>query len=114
MPNETSKKPLSALMLLPPPPLNLLYPALEATYNNALSSALSSVSEIASKSLSTAVLEIAVPCPDHCLPRGSQKPAYDQIQKLLAGLYSLVSVICARDSIGIEGEGGVDARILLE
>jgi phosphopantetheine adenylyltransferase len=113
MRNETSKKLLSALMLLPPPPLNLLYPALEATYNNALSSALSSVSEIASKSLSTAVLEIVVPCPDHCLPRGSQRPAYDQTQRLIAGLYSLLSVICARDSIDIEGVGGIDARIVL-
>ena len=38
---------------------------------------------------------------------------YDRVQKLLAGLYSLVSVICARDSISVEGKGGVDARILL-
>ncbi|KAI9769698.1 MAG: hypothetical protein M1840_003935 [Geoglossum simile] len=112
MPNETPKK-LSALLLLPPPPLDLSYPALKATYNSALSSALSSVSEIASKPLSTAVLEIVVPCPDRCLLRGSRRPIYNQTQRLLAGLYSLVSVICARDSIGTEGEGGVDARILL-
>lgn len=113
IPNEMPKTPLSALLLLPPPPLNLLYPALKATYNAALSSVLSSVSEIAGKLLSTAVLEIAVPCPDNCFLHESQRPIYDRIQKLLAGLYSLVSVICARDSIGVNGEGGIDARVLL-
>lgn len=111
--NEMSKKPLSALLLLPPPPLNLSYAALKATYSNALSLVLSSVSKIAGGLPSTAVLEIAVPCPDHCVSRGSQKQIYDQIQKLLAGLYSLVSVICARNSIDIDGGGGIDARILL-
>jgi phosphopantetheine adenylyltransferase len=113
MPNKTPKKLLSALLLLPPPPLNLLYPVLKATYNTPLSFVLSYVSELASRALSCVVLEIVVPCPDHCLLQESQIPMYDQIQKLLAGLYSLVSVICARDSISAEGEGGVDARILL-
>jgi phosphopantetheine adenylyltransferase len=103
----------SALLLLPPPPLNLSYSSLKATYNTVLSFVLSSVSEIAGKLLSTAVLEIVVPCPDHGRLREPQRPIYDQTQKLLTGLYSLISVICARDSIGAEGEGGVDARILL-
>lgn len=113
MSSKASKKPLSALLLLPPPPLNLLYPVLKATYNKPLSLVLSHVSKHASKLLSFAVLEIAVPCSDHYLLQGSQRPMYDQIQKLLAGLYRLVSVICARDSISVEGNGGVDARILL-
>src|SRR5580704_3161886 len=116
MPNKTPKKLLSALLLLPPPPPNLLYSTLKAAYNNALSSVLSSISEVASKSLSTAVLEIVVPCPHHCLPWESQRPktlVYGQTQRLLSSLYSLVSVICARDSIDVEGEGGIDARILL-
>lgn len=113
MSNKTSKKVLSALLLLPPPPLSLLYPILKATYNNPLSLVLSHVSEHASKSLSSAVLEIAVPCSDRCLLLESQRQMYDQIQELLASLYSLVSVICARDSIGVEGKGGVDVRILL-
>jgi phosphopantetheine adenylyltransferase len=104
MPNEMLEKRSSALLLLPPPPPRSLYPDLKATYNTVLSSVLSSVSGIASKSLSTMVLEIAVPCP-HLI--------YNQTHKLVAGLYSLVSAICARDSIDIEGEGGVNARILL-
>jgi phosphopantetheine adenylyltransferase len=116
MPNKTPKKLLSALLLLPPPPSNLLYSTLKAAYNNALSSVLSSISEVASKSLSTAVLEIVVPCPHHFLPWEFHRPktlVYDQTQRLLSSLYSLVSVICARDSIDVEGEGGVDTRILL-
>src|SRR4051794_2027070 len=103
MPNETPKKRSSVLLLLPPPP-SPLYPNLEAAYSAAISSVLSSVSAIASKSLSTMGLEIAVPCPH---------PIYPQTHKLVAGLYRLISAICARDSIDTEGEGGVDTRILL-
>ena len=108
----TMNKPPSSLLLLPPP-LNISYSILKATYNNTLSLVLSSISEIASKSQSTAVLEIAVPCPDYCLLWESQRLVYDQTQKLLAGLYSLISFICVRDSINTEGKGSIDARILL-
>ncbi|KAH0553459.1 hypothetical protein GP486_006472 [Trichoglossum hirsutum] len=107
--------PPSVLLLLPPPPSSL-YPALRAAYNPALSSVLSSVSEIAKKSTEAVVLEIALPCPYHYLPGQTQWPRshiYDQTQRLVAGLYSLISAICARDSIDVEGRGGVDARILL-
>ena len=113
MSNEKSRKLLSALLLLPPPPPNLSYPVLKAKYNIPLSLVLSYVSELATRSLTCAVLEIAIPCPDHCPQQESRRPMYEQIQKLLAGLYSLVSVICARDSISAAGEGAVDARILL-
>ncbi|KAI9862296.1 MAG: hypothetical protein M1813_004772 [Trichoglossum hirsutum] len=119
MPDGALQMPPSALLLLPPPPLSpspSRYAALRAAYNPTLSSVLSSVSEIARKSLKAAVLEIAVPCPYHYLPGQAQWPRshiYDQTQELVAGLYSLVSAICARDSIDIEGKDGVDARILL-
>lgn len=104
MPNEMLEKRSSVLLLLPPPPARSLYADLKAAYNAVLSSTLSSVSGVASKSLSTVVLEIAVPCPH---------PTYCQTHKLVAGLYSLVSAICARDLIDTEGEGGVNTRILL-
>jgi phosphopantetheine adenylyltransferase len=104
MPNETLEKQSRVLLLLPPPPPRCLYPDLKAAYNAALSSVLSSVSGIASGTLGAMVLEIAVPCP-HLI--------YNQTHKLVAGIYSLVSAICARDSIDTEGGGGVNTRILL-
>ncbi|KAH0538264.1 hypothetical protein FGG08_005135 [Glutinoglossum americanum] len=110
------KTPPRSLLLLPPPPSLFLYPTLKAAYGAALSSVLSSVSETTSDSLEAAVLEIAVPIPYHYLPGHTQWPRsqiYDQTQKLVAGLYSLISTVCARDSIDIEGKGGVNARILL-
>jgi phosphopantetheine adenylyltransferase len=116
MPNEALKKLASVLLLLPPPPPHALYPELKATYNATLSSVLSSASGIASNSLSTVALEIAVPCPHHYLPGETHRPRsliYNQTHRLLAGLYSLISAICARDSINTEGEGGVNTRVLL-
>lgn len=100
---------------LPPSPPRFLYPALKVAYNTALSSVLSSVSEI-TKSLGTVVLEIAVPCPHYYLFGKPQRPRsliYEQVQSLVAGLYSLVSAICARDSIDTEGKSSVNTRILL-
>ncbi|KAI9834394.1 MAG: hypothetical protein M1819_003005 [Sarea resinae] len=113
MQSEVSPPPLS-LLLLPPPPSPPSFPALEAAYGPTLRVALSRVASAVEKSSQAAVLEIALPCP-HLFrqlyaPRGR---LYHRTQELVARIYKLICIICAKNAIDVDQIGGVDARILI-
>ncbi|KAI9796768.1 MAG: hypothetical protein M1833_006008 [Piccolia ochrophora] len=103
-----------SLVLLPSVTLPSSHDSFEAAYGSALTSAIADTSSMLNRSSKAAILEIAVVC-SHLHPEreGPREQIYDLTQNLLAGLYRLVCLICARDGVEVEGQGGVDARVLL-
>ncbi|KAI9775600.1 MAG: hypothetical protein M1839_001001 [Geoglossum umbratile] len=104
------------LLLLPPPPSPPSPPALKAALDPPLTSALARLAKIAITSSKGAILDLAIPCPGFDPnEQDGETPAqlFGRVQRLLAGIYSLLAFIYDRDSIGSSGEGVVDARILL-
>lgn len=109
-----SRKPLRALLLLPPAPSPPTYAALKAAYHAPLLTTLQELARSPQRAHERAIFEIAVPCP-HLYgrldaPRG---PSYATTETLVAALYKLICVIAAQNSIDTEDAEGVDARVLL-
>lgn len=104
---------LPSLLLLPFPPEPVTRPALSTAYKPALAAAIAKL-----KDASTAqMLMVAVASP---LLRGSgprnQALSWSQAQHLVAGLYSMIAIVCAE--LGVPtymnaGPGSVDARVIL-
>ncbi|KAF2755227.1 hypothetical protein EJ05DRAFT_126862 [Pseudovirgaria hyperparasitica] len=107
-------KPQSSLVLLPPAPSSPTYENLKAAYNTTLLTILRDASLKLDGTGGGAVLEIALPCPhlygQEDAPRST---LYEPTQRLLANLYKLICVVCARGSINIEDVDGVDVRLIL-
>ncbi|KAF2501200.1 pantetheine-phosphate adenylyltransferase family protein-like protein [Lophium mytilinum] len=103
-----------ALLLLPPPPSPPTFTALKAAYGPSLSSVLTELARSRSKSQGAVVLDIALPC-DHLYGKQDQprSSTYATTQRLVAGLYKLVCVISAKESIDVEDADGIDPRLLL-
>lgn len=102
------------LVLLPSSPLDNSVETLRVVYGPPLSQALRKASS-ASRAFSTVtLLDIVIACPylpnDPHIPRTSQ---YAHLQTLLGQMYKLVCVICTEESIDIQHENDVDARIFL-
>ncbi len=104
---------LPSLLLLPYPPTPLSRAALNAAYRPSLKSALSKLKRPTGASR----LVVAVASPIlHGQFRGSKTLSWPEAQALVAGLYSIISIVCAQLSIGTEVDGGpnsVDATVLL-
>ncbi|KAI9876920.1 MAG: hypothetical protein M1830_005297, partial [Pleopsidium flavum] len=87
---------------------------MKAAYGPALTSLLPTVAKSANGTSKASVLEIALSCP---FPpeqdRSPRSSIYSRIQKRVAGLYKLISIICAQQYIDVEDRGGVNVRILL-
>ncbi|KAF2007386.1 hypothetical protein P154DRAFT_118652 [Amniculicola lignicola CBS 123094] len=103
-----------SLILLPPAPHPPTYSKIELSYKACLTPVLRQLARSPSRGSDPVVLDIAIPCP-HLYgrlnePRG---PLYATTQSLVAGLYKLVCVLAAKDSIDTEDAEGVDARIVL-
>ncbi|KAF2467148.1 pantetheine-phosphate adenylyltransferase family protein-like protein [Lindgomyces ingoldianus] len=103
-----------SLLLLPPAPSPPTYAALKTAYGACLSTVLQKLSRSPQRSHAPPMLDIALPCP-HLYgnlnsPRG---PLYASTQSLVAGLYKLLCVLAAKDSIDTENAEGVDARVIL-
>lgn len=96
------------LLLLPPPPSPPSFVTLNAAYGATLSLVLRELQR------STALLEVALPCPhlygNETAPRSA---VFTRTQSLVAALYKLICVIAARERIDVESADGVDARILM-
>ncbi|EMC94714.1 hypothetical protein BAUCODRAFT_73913 [Baudoinia panamericana UAMH 10762] len=102
------------ILFLPPPPTQPTLPSLRAAFGETLSQVLKEVASHSSDSSQAAILDIALACP-HLIgheqtPRSS---LYDTTQASLAGIYKLVCVIAAKESINVEDADGVDVRVLL-
>ncbi|OCK79583.1 pantetheine-phosphate adenylyltransferase family protein, partial [Lepidopterella palustris CBS 459.81] len=109
-----SKDPHRCLLLLPPAPFPPTFAALKAAYGPSLFAVLRDLYRSPTRSQEACILDIALPC-DHLygnegLPRSL---LYSTTQTLVAGLYKLICVISAKDSIDVEDSEGIDPRVLL-
>ncbi|KAF2192250.1 pantetheine-phosphate adenylyltransferase family protein-like protein [Zopfia rhizophila CBS 207.26] len=102
------------LLLLPPAPSPPTYAALKAAYGSCLFIVLRQLSRSPRRTQEPIILDIALPC--HHLYGRTNSPRnalYATTQSLVAGLYKLICVIAAKDSIDTEDSEGVDARVIL-
>jgi phosphopantetheine adenylyltransferase len=106
-------KSLPSLLLLPPPPTSITPESLSAAYRPSITA---TVSALKGLSHSTKLL-VVVPCPSvvHIRLREPRSQVYDEAQRLLGGLYSLICVVCAKLGVEVDSDtpGSVDARIIL-
>ncbi|KAH8748849.1 pantetheine-phosphate adenylyltransferase family protein-like protein [Hyaloscypha finlandica] len=104
--------PLPSLLLLPPPPVPITSASLSAAYRPSLVAVVSTL-----KVLSTSTqLIVVLPCPAvHAQLQAPRCQIYTELQRSLAGLYSLVCIVCANLGVDVESDtpGSIDARILL-
>lgn len=108
----TSTNPHS-LLLLPCPPTSLSLDSLRAAYGPALKVAFHTLKS-SSTNHKNSVLEILLPCPQIVekirLPRSV---IFSDVSSLLAGFYSLSSIIAAEQGIATDGPTKVDVRVIL-
>ncbi|KAL0929663.1 pantetheine-phosphate adenylyltransferase family protein [Colletotrichum truncatum] len=102
-----------SLLLLPFPPRPPSRTSLSAAYRPSLLAVLSKIKNPARSS----VLVVAIVCP---ILRGASPKtkslSWTAAQSLAAGIYSLIAVVCAEQSIATDvngGPGSVDARVVL-
>lgn len=109
----TARHNLPSLLLLPFPPDPPTRPALATAYKPALTAALTKLKDAPTSQ----TLVVAVACPVLRGPGLRYKTlSWPQAQHLLAGLYAIISVICAESGIPSylnAGPGSVDARVVL-
>jgi len=103
---------LPSLLLLPPPPSPITSASFSAAYHPSISATV-----LALKGLDTSTqLILALPCPSlHGKLSEPRSHVYDEVQKLVGGIYSLICAACAKLEVDVESglPGSVDARILL-
>jgi phosphopantetheine adenylyltransferase len=104
---------LPSLLLLPYPPQPASRICLNAAYHPSLAAALSRSRH---PNRSTTLI-VAVTCPILTgISPWAKTLEWSEAQSLLAGLYSIISVICAKESIATDiggGPGSVDTRVVL-
>ncbi|KXJ86933.1 hypothetical protein Micbo1qcDRAFT_125427 [Microdochium bolleyi] len=103
-----------SLLLLPAPPSPADRAALNAAYRPSLKAAITKVQN----AQAGAILIVAVACPLLAAgpSAGQSTLSWTEAQHLVAGLYSIISIICAKDNIHTEVNGGpnsVDTRVVL-
>ncbi|KAL2061332.1 hypothetical protein VTL71DRAFT_7605 [Oculimacula yallundae] len=104
--------PTKSFLLLPPPPSPVSAASLSAAYRPSVTATISSLGQLSSSSQ----LLVVLPCPSiHGrlgLPRSQ---IYDEVQKLLGGLYSLICIVCAKLGVDVDSgtPGSIDARVVL-
>jgi phosphopantetheine adenylyltransferase len=105
-------KSLPSLLLLPPPPVPITSASLSAAYRPSITAAVSILKGLPVNSQ----LMIGLPCPAiHAQLQAPRSQIYTELQQLLAGLYSLVCIICAKLGVDAESDapGSIDTRIIL-
>lgn len=106
-----SKKSQS-LLLLPSPPSPFTRQSLSAAYRVSIETVLSKLRGLSVSS----VLYLALPCPSlHERMQSPRSQIYDEGQRLLAGIYSLLCIICAKLHIDIDSSNpeSIDTRVIL-
>ncbi len=94
------------LLLLPRPPSEISLNTLRVAYGSGLNQALQMASN-ASVASSNVILDIAIAYDDKPIFR------YSQVQKLLGLMYRLICVICTENSIDLQYDNDVDARLII-
>ncbi|KAH7018545.1 cytidylyltransferase [Microdochium trichocladiopsis] len=109
-----SPKGRPSLLLLPAPPNPADRLALNAAYRPPLTSAITKLQN--KQAGATLVIVVAAPFLLPGASSGESTVSWADAQHLVAGLYSIISVICAKHDIATEvnaGPGSVDARVIL-
>lgn len=103
---------LPSILLLPPVSYPISSVSLSTAYRGVLTTALAKIAGL--QLPGKTILEVAVPC-SHLRGRLTipRSEIFHETEKLVATFYSLVSIICAKDSIETEGSTSVDVRVLL-
>ncbi|KAF5022565.1 hypothetical protein F66182_5398 [Fusarium sp. NRRL 66182] len=102
-----------SLLLLPSPPNPPSPSTLSAAYSAPLTSVLAKLKS--SSTPQTLIIGLALPILTGSSPR-SKSIKWSTAQSLLAGIYTLTSVICAKENIPVDvgaGVGSVDVRVVL-
>lgn len=110
---RTLSMPAPSLLLLPSTPQPPTRPTLAAAYRAPLTAVLARLKDPTSPS--TLVIALATPLLAGAAPR-VKTLRWRGAQSLLAGLYTLVAVLCAEQSIATDigaGPGSIDVRIIL-
>ena len=112
---RSQREHLPSLLLLPFPPNPASRECLNAAYRPCLKAALQKLKDDASPS--SPVLIVAIACPILHGPYLRHKTlSWAEAQSLVAGVYTVISVLCAQLSIATDvrgGAGSVDARVVL-
>ncbi|KAF7562591.1 hypothetical protein G7046_g1547 [Stylonectria norvegica] len=106
---------LPSLLLLPAPPQPSTRIALHAAYHAPLTAVLTKLKQANGTDPTTLVVAVASPILGGPAPR-AKTIAWKKSQSLLAGLYTLIAVICAREGIATAVDAGspaVDVSVLL-
>jgi len=102
------------IVLLPSSPSDISLKTLRAVYGPPLTQALRKASNTSRAFSTVTLLDIAIARPnlpnDPHIPRTFQ---YANLQTLLGQMYKLICIICTEESIDVQYENDVDARILL-
>lgn len=107
MPNS-----LPSLLLLPSPPSPITSASFSAAYRPSIAA---TVSALKGLDASTQLIVI-LPCPSlHGTLHEPRSYVYDEVQKLVGGLYSLICAVCAKLGVDVESDlpGSIDARVLM-
>lgn len=109
---EMSTSDLPSLLLLPPVSYPISSATLSAAYREILWAAITKVAAL--QPPNKTILQVAVPC-SHLYGRlnNPRSEIFHDTEKLVAAFYSLISIICAKDSVDTDGPTGVDVRLLL-
>lgn len=94
------------LLLLPRPPSEISLDTLRVAYGPGLNQALQMASKVSVESYNV-ILDIAIAYDDKPIFR------YPIIQKLLGLMYKLICVICTENSIDLQYDNDVDARLII-
>lgn len=94
------------LLLLPRPPSEISLNTLRVAYGPGLNQALQMASSISAESAGV-VLDVAIAYEDEPIFR------YSKVQKLLGLMYRLICVICTENSIDLQYDNDVDARLII-
>ena len=103
---------LPSLLLLAPPPFPINAASLAAAFRPSIVAAVSVLKDLPTSTQ----LMIGLPCPAvHSRLQEPRSQIYSELQQSLAGLYSLVCIVCANMGVDVESDtpGSIDARILL-
>jgi phosphopantetheine adenylyltransferase len=105
-------KPLPSLVFLPAPPSPATTASLSAAYRPSIVSVVSALKVLETSTELLVVLPFPAVHGRLQLPRSQ---IYQEVQGLLAGLYSLICTVCAKLGADVESDtpGSIDARILL-
>ncbi|KAL9054253.1 MAG: hypothetical protein Q9162_004287 [Coniocarpon cinnabarinum] len=102
------------LLLLPPPPWPPSHDALQAAYQESLTSTLQQVAQTIRAATVGASLDIAVTVPllnDY--PDVPRSTVFKPVQALVAGIYKLICTVAAKEKINVEDAEGIDPRVLI-